>query len=223
MSLLQRVLSTGLLVLLVTEFGSSTTLTVNNGGQWGDWGDVQFCPPGFHAYGFSLKVEGKQGGGDDTALNGIKLYCRDQDSRSTSTSVASAMRWGAWTSAQFCPGSARLTSFQLRVERPQGIGDDTAANNVRFRCSDGTVLEGHGLSWGDWGSWSSECPRGICSMRAKLEWPQCIEDDTALNDVQMFCCAPGQIAIFVRSLCVTESQCDMELLGTVMLHSVLEN
>ncbi|XP_063057058.1 vitelline membrane outer layer protein 1 homolog [Engraulis encrasicolus] len=187
MNLQQCVLTVSLLVPLMTGLGSPTIIKVHNGGYWGGWDDVRFCPLGSYAYGFSLKVEGKQGGGDDTALNGIQLHCRDKDRHIAS--VTSEMRWGDWTDYQLCPGDARLKSFQLRVERPQGNGDDTAANNIRFRCTDGTVLEGHGLDWGDWGSWSGECPRGICSMMARLERPVGDGDDTALNDVQMFCCA----------------------------------
>lgn len=44
--------------------------------QWGIWGAVEYCPEGEYAYKFQLKTEPGQGGGDDTGLNGIKLYCR---------------------------------------------------------------------------------------------------------------------------------------------------
>ena len=40
--------------------------------------------------------------------------------------------------------------FVLRSESSQGKGDDTAGNNLRLRCSDGTWQNGDGLSWGDW-------------------------------------------------------------------------
>lgn len=42
----------------------------------GDWGKSEWCPEGHYAYGFRLKVEANQKGGDDTGVNGIKLHCK---------------------------------------------------------------------------------------------------------------------------------------------------
>ncbi|MBN3297996.1 VMO1 protein, partial [Amia calva] len=125
-------------------------------------------------------VEGNQGKGDDTALNGIRLYCsKPGQPTAVSTVEARAGFFGDWTQTQWCPGSGVLKSFQLRVEQPQGSGDDTAANNISFCCS-----------WGEYGSWSEECPRGgICGIETKQEPRQGDGDDTTLNDVRFFCCA----------------------------------
>ncbi|KAM9309943.1 vitelline membrane outer layer protein 1-like [Pholidichthys leucotaenia] len=102
--------------------------------------------------------------------------------------------WGKWTQPQYCP-SGFITTFQLRVEPAQGSdGDDTAANNIRFRCSSyNTILEGSGMSWGAYGSWSETCSEGgICGIETKIERRQGRGDDTALNDVRFHCCVRTQ-------------------------------
>ncbi|XP_025054032.1 vitelline membrane outer layer protein 1-like [Alligator sinensis] len=177
----------------------SSSLTVPNGGNWGDWGKAEFCSTGY-ANGFSLKVEPAQGSGvewDDTALNGILLYCTD-GTTITSFYIFSLplsfptpqqmLQWGQWRVMLWHP-SLHLTTFSLNVESPQDRADDTAANNIRFRLSDGRVQEGKVDSvWGTFGPWSDQCHSGaICGLQTKVEPPQDRGDDTALNDVRFFC------------------------------------
>ncbi|XP_052443446.1 vitelline membrane outer layer protein 1 [Carassius gibelio] len=168
-------------------------LTVTNGGGWGSWGQREMCPAGTYAAGFSLKVEDPING-DDTALNGIRLHCINTIQSSSHlhhsySSVSSDVgSWGRWTDIKWCP-SGFLASFQLRVESFQADGDDTAANNILFRCSRGSFLKGGGTNWGDWGTWSDSCEgKGICGLKTRIEAPQGRGDDTALNDMIMYCC-----------------------------------
>ncbi|XP_066502297.1 vitelline membrane outer layer protein 1 homolog [Hoplias malabaricus] len=160
--------------------GIDSTITVSNGGAWGTWGPKQMCPQGSYAAGFSLMVEYPIKG-DDTALNGIRLHC-------ISTVTSATGSWGIWTEPKYCKSGA-LKNFQFRVEGPQGDGDDTAANNIKFQCSDSSELVGDGTSWGTWGGWSKQCSgKGICGIQTKVEGSQGSGDDTALNDVRFICC-----------------------------------
>nr|XP_002718872.2 vitelline membrane outer layer protein 1 homolog [Oryctolagus cuniculus] len=168
----------------------TTVIQVTNGGPWGDWAWPEMCPEGYFSSGFSLKVEPSQGlPGDDTALNGVRLHCtRGNAERNTHVVESQSGRWGAWSEPLWCPGGGFLVAFSLRVEPSTTLGDNTAANNVRFRCSDGTELEGPGQTWGVFGDWSGSCPKGVCGLQTKVERPRGLRDDTALNDLRLFCC-----------------------------------
>ncbi|XP_036444607.1 vitelline membrane outer layer protein 1-like [Colossoma macropomum] len=168
---------------------------VTNGQVWGSWSSQQMCPTGTYATGFSLKVQSYQGlGPDDSALNGIALRCTPPRTTTSpitgySTINSATGSFGSWMPDRWCP-SGQLVAFQLRVQAYQGIfWDDTAANNIRFKCTDGSVVEGDGTPWGEWGSWSQNCAgKGICGIYTSVEPFGWSWDYTALNDVQFFCC-----------------------------------
>ncbi|XP_006262442.1 vitelline membrane outer layer protein 1 homolog [Alligator mississippiensis] len=168
-----------------------SSISVANGGPWGTWTWTDMCPEHFYAMGFSIKVEEYGGADDDTALNGIRLYCiNPNNTDSTVYSIESdSGKFGQWSIITWCPRGF-LVSFQLKVETPQGIIDDTAANGIKFRCTSGAIIEGVGSTFGDYGGWSNTCIRGgICGIQTKLESYQgAFVDDTALNDVRFFCC-----------------------------------
>ncbi|XP_053164384.1 vitelline membrane outer layer protein 1-like [Hemicordylus capensis] len=165
------------------EFKSS--ISVKNGSPLGRWDKPHYCPKGY-AHAFQLKVQDYQGPlawEDDTGLNGIRLHCTD------GTTIESTVgKWGTWQEIESCP-KGNLKQFSLQVEEHQGIHDDTAANNIRFRCEFGVVLEGLGHNWGKFGGWSESCAPGfICGIITKMDIDRGIGDDTALNDVKFYCC-----------------------------------
>lgn len=101
------------------------------------------------------------------------------------------LRWGHWNDPLRCTPGSYLTGFSLRVERVRrGVSDYMGATNLRFLCSDGKVLEGQGLPWGEYGAWSPSCRKGLCGIQTKQEAIRgVLMDDSALNDVRFFCCA----------------------------------
>jgi len=179
--------------------GSPQILKVKNGGPWGSWGKVEMCPDGSYAGGFSVRMEKKQGAGDDSALNGIRLHCF-KGGKSINKSVQSDPgHFGVWSGMKPCP--AGLKSFSLKVAGKQGSGDDTAVNNILFACrpkqgffSFWNLLKFGGKSFkdgeGKWGRPSKKCSKGkvICGLQTKVEAKQGGGDDTALNDVRFYCC-----------------------------------
>jgi hypothetical protein len=44
-------------------------------GYWGSWWSWTYCPQYTYVCGATVRIESSQGGGDDTAMNGIKLAC----------------------------------------------------------------------------------------------------------------------------------------------------
>jgi hypothetical protein len=97
-------------------------------------------------------------------------------------------RWGNWGGRFVCQSGNYITSCQLRVEPPQVFGDDTSANDLNCKCSNGEeTLIGDGTGWGYWNAWSSPCHNGIMAIQTRVEKSQASGDDTALNDVEFTC------------------------------------
>lgn len=104
--------------------------------------------------------------------------------------------WGDWTLPLEVPNGYLACGLGLRVEAPQGEGDDTAANAVKIKyCktsewnNQSEIVLNQGL-WGDW-IWGI-CPEGyfVHKVMAKVEAPQGTGDDTALNALSFRCKDP---------------------------------
>ncbi|KXZ56188.1 hypothetical protein GPECTOR_1g162 [Gonium pectorale] len=94
-------------------------------GYWGTWRPASFpCNKqsynaargtmelvGMPISAFRLRIEPYQGGGDDTAINGIQ-----------------------WTGFTYCPDNTYICGLQVKMEAPQGWGDDTALNGLAIAC-----------------------------------------------------------------------------------------
>lgn len=161
------------------------------GGFWGDWHSMDLCPAGKLAYGFDIKVEGSQGAGDDTALNGIRLTC-GLNNIPTSEITSGQGGWGSWRGGKACTAGEYLTGARMMIEGKQGsLSDDTAADNIAFRCTNGSEqVIGHDAQYGTWSNLQM-CPTdtAICGIQTRVESYQgSTSDDTALNDAKFTCC-----------------------------------
>ncbi|XP_026562566.1 vitelline membrane outer layer protein 1-like [Pseudonaja textilis] len=177
------------LILLYWPWDSETRkyeaiLKVPNGGRWGIWGKIIFCPNG-HVNGFALKMQPSHTTwADDTGgLNGVRLRCTDGTIIETKSG-----RWGNWTEFQECP-TGNFVSFALNMVEDKGLHDDMAAKNIQFRCKEGSVLTGLSHYVQNFGPWSKHCRVGsICGIQGKTEEVQGQGDDATLRDMKFFCC-----------------------------------
>lgn len=160
-------------------------------GFWGSWYQRTYCNPRSWAVGYRMRVEGSQGGGDDTALNSVQLLCKDSVTGATEWISSFDGLWGSWHSSASCSGPGNyLRGAAMRIEGSQGGSDDTAANDVQFSCSSSAIIHAPGgQGWGSWGSWSS-CPEksAVCGLSIRFESSQGGGDDTAMNGLELECC-----------------------------------
>lgn len=98
-------------------------------GPCGDWGTAKYCDYTMPVKGFKIKIEPKQGDGDDTAANDVSLYC----SNGSEIHVDRKSNWGNWSEDFKCVDKSYVVGLITRVEDPF-YGDDTALNGVRLIC-----------------------------------------------------------------------------------------
>ena len=99
----------------------------------GSFSNPKFCPGSNNpVVGFDMKIQEKQGSGDDTVANDIDLYC----AKGSYISADTKTHWGGWTNVESCPDGQAVTGLITRVQDNQGAGDDTALNGLRLVCSD---------------------------------------------------------------------------------------
>ena len=165
-----------------SQFSLKTTLVDGTLAFAGE--DANSLPPG--GYWLWLEI---------TDLEGIKIECYDRNTGGYMGFITShAGFWGDWlpriVPTPYVVGNPYVSGL-MRIEAPQGIGDDTAANDVAMRGLMETTFNTPpwATPWGTWGqvAW---CPTGtaICGVNTRMEAPQGVGDDTALNGVAFACC-----------------------------------
>ncbi len=102
-------------------------------GFWGAWGKAVGVPDDCYAIGLATRIEYPQhDGGDDTALNGIIMKYRNVHNGITGSVTVEDGKWGTWAGEATAQAGYLMTGLQVRMEHPQGDGDDTAMNGLKI-------------------------------------------------------------------------------------------
>ncbi|CAF3803511.1 unnamed protein product [Rotaria sp. Silwood1] len=160
-------------------------------GPWGEFTNTVYCNANTWAIGFRQRVEKPCDNCDDTALNALELLCAKKDGTSVNSIKPHSGFWGDWSNVVRCPGSNNfLKGVSFKIEPPQESGDDTAANDSQFACSQSrNIFASNGDPWGDWKPMKYCSPStAICGFSLKLEDTQNEGDDTAANGAKFECC-----------------------------------
>ena len=172
------------------------TDVIGEGGN-GYWKDVELCPKETYANRFALKVEPDQGTTqDDSALNGVKLYCTSFDHKKSGEVTSGVGKRGSWKSPLEC---SRGFFNGLRFKAMDGsTSGDSGGANVDMACNSGINLQGDGMNGEDWGPWSSRtyCPpeSAVCGIQTKIDNPSesCqmrrFNDESGLTNIKVICC-----------------------------------
>ena len=129
-------------------------------------------------------------------MNGLQLLCENNNFIQSGVG-----EWGTWGEDVYCNNSMYMNGFRLKIQKPMSNQDDTATNSVEFSCANGQIISplGHWVNkgviwnnggiWGDWTEWKY-CPKNnyICGLKTQVETTHLWNDDTALNNIQIFCC-----------------------------------
>lgn len=136
---------------------------------------MELCKDGGVVQGFQVKTEPYKGAAiDDTALNGVKFFCQHPLNPNHTEITSSVGSWGTWGNIYTCGSNGAITGFQLRVEAPGLIDDETATNNARFFCSNmadpNDYIEGDGLTFGQWRA-AVKCPEHqvLCGVQTQIQ------------------------------------------------------
>nr|XP_005314579.2 vitelline membrane outer layer protein 1-like [Chrysemys picta bellii] len=183
-------------------------------GPWGWWGLVMKCPSGQRLTQFRLRVEPCRGLKDNMAAKNIEFVCTGGVKLR-----GDGLCRGKWGPQSRSCGPRGICTIATKVEAPQGKGDDTALNDVYFRCCRPETLTPTTTlppttttqsptstqpptsttqsNVGPWGSWGP-VKKGLSGQRLtqfRLREEPCrrLKDDTAANNIEFACTGGAEL------------------------------
>lgn len=146
-----------------------------------------------------MSVRRRRLGSDAQVGDTVDLVVKAPESYASSRVTIGDGHWGTWRQEALCPRGSLATGFWQRVEGDQKGKDDTSLNSVSLQCTqpleDAVEVISHRGWWGDWSS-PATCAAGqyIVGARMRIEPYLDTRDDSAANDVQMYCSDGAEIS-----------------------------
>lgn len=175
------------------------TKKINHSGglNFGVWLNYKYCPTGYYANGFQLRV--KPPGSDDTAVNNVMLLCSLPNNNEQGQSIKSGKApEGDWYPKSYCPKNMYIVGFEIRLCPYKGIlVDDYGVTDLRVYCRSMTLFNKNlvkisapgGINIGDWLDEQEKCDENsfVCGINANIELNGAA-DKSGLNKVEFKCC-----------------------------------
>ena len=144
------------------------------GSDWGKWSGKYMCPENHYAVSGRVSDQPLQGSGDDTALNGYQMQCREVDmygklsdyiehreGYGVYTRSGLSRNGGVWGNAVTCPKNSFIFQHRVRMEPALGGGDDTAINGMSLGCRYGALNRGTGRNLPTWETSEQQWDHGM--------------------------------------------------------------
>ena len=113
------------------DTGSVTSIE----GHRGSWGRHAACRGNNNIMiGFDVKEEASIAGGDNTALNKIDIYCKNNPTRWESAPTQTS--WGSWKPPLKCPSGYAVIGLRTQLQSPCVGCDYTGLNGLQLFCEE---------------------------------------------------------------------------------------
>lgn len=121
----------------------ATVVQLSQSIEQGYWGTGCVCPNGTFVSGAMIKVMPTTLSADNTGINGVKFKCSDGSEVQTAEGPD-----GAWTQVAECPAGQLAFEVEARYEAFQAGQDNSALNDLRFRCRSTDLSASSELAFG---------------------------------------------------------------------------
>lgn len=201
----------------LSDWNDQQTQLIWNG-DWGVWKGMVTCPFGKYIGGVSIRFEDPRGVKDQSALNGLQIWCVDKDWRGGQPIMVYNGLWGSWKGWGHKVGKL-VKGARVRYEDRLN-GDDSAMNGIRINVEIPNFALSRAQVIGEWVAVASGA-QGYVSQTITESTTTTTNEEVTTEEIYGFTesiSAGFKIKVVDVSLSVTASQSFMT--SKLMSHSL---